>query len=464
MVGRRETPPPPTLPIKSENVDIVDTGSREYWRSRHSRAADGGLKPAWAEAVALACAARPDLAALAAAIVPDLPYRMSVADGLKTGRPRSWTEAVNYAVERPYISFNDDGYVRAVVVDCDHDDPDRWRLCGLPEPTWIAETSGTGRHHAVWWLASPVYKGPGARMEPMRFLARVEQAMTNELDGDPGYAGRLTKNPFHPAWRVACRSGRAYGLRDLYAAVECAPTASTVSGWGEVRTGIGRNVELFDRLRFWAYGGRRRYGDRRAWGLAVAAMAADINATFASPLPPNEVGWTVKSVSNWVWERYRPSVDRGAMSADLSDGMALADRQRAAAARSADLNRRRTDDAIAAAIASLAASGHPVTQAAVAKAADVSLRTVKSRWPTIRPTVSCPAPEAPRPVLAVVSERAVGRSSGIRRRAAEYRRLRLVSETAVVEAERAIETPPRPGPVRPPIPAFLIAAQRLRSG
>jgi hypothetical protein len=464
LARRRTIPPPLTPPNTSRYVDIVDTTSRDYWRSRHAHRPDGGLRAAWAEAVALASAAKPDLAALAAIIVPELPYRVSVMEGLKTSRPRSWTEAVNYAVERPSIALSDDAYVRAVVVDCDHADTERWRLCGLPEPTWIAVTPATGRHHVVWWLTTPVYKGAGARMEPLRYLARVEQAVVYEMGADAGYAKRQTKNPFHPDWHVLQWTGRAYDLDDLYAPVECAPTAATVRRRGEPRGGIGRNVELFDRLRFWAYDHHGRHRDRRAWGLAVAAQAASINATFARPLPPNEVGWTVKSVSEWVWTHYQPThrsdVDRGAMAADLTDDMTLADRQRAAAVRSAGLNRRGTDDALAAAVAALGAAGRRVTQAAVAEAAGLALRTVKSRWATLRPA-DAPIQQPPRPALVVVASAPERPAAGARARADTYRRFRLAAEVAAIEAERAAALP-RGGP--PPLPAFLVAAKRLRAG
>ncbi len=76
-------------------------------------------------------------------------------------------------------------------------------------------------------------------------------------------------------------------------------------------TGIGRNVEIFDRLRRWAYVAVAdwRIGTYDAWYSVVAdrgeQIAADVGAESPrGPLKANEVGHIVKSVARWVWERY----------------------------------------------------------------------------------------------------------------------------------------------------------------
>ncbi len=78
-----------------------------------------------------------------------------------------------------------------------------------------------------------------------------------------------------------------------------------------VPVGIGCNVEVFDRLRRWAYTAIAdwRIGTDDAWGEAVARRAGQIAADVGAasprgPLKQNEVGHIVKSVARWVWERY----------------------------------------------------------------------------------------------------------------------------------------------------------------
>jgi hypothetical protein len=75
--------------------------------------------------------------------------------------------------------------------------------------------------------------------------------------------------------------------------------------------GIGRNVEIFDRLRRWAYTAVAdwKIGTRECWAKVVSERAAQIAGAVGAdsprgPLPENEVGHIAKSVSRWVWERY----------------------------------------------------------------------------------------------------------------------------------------------------------------
>jgi DNA-binding CsgD family transcriptional regulator len=80
-------------------------------------------------------------------------------------------------------------------------------------------------------------------------------------------------------------------------------------------TGIGRNVEIFDRLRRWAYVSVAdwRIGTYDAWCGVVTdrgeQIATDVGAESPrGPLAANEIGHIVKSVARWVWERYGADV------------------------------------------------------------------------------------------------------------------------------------------------------------
>lgn len=475
MTGRLHNTAAEPTPKPGHLLDKQDAWTSDNFRGRRNRRYDGSLQPRVAEAIAIAQTAAPHLAELAADIIPEMPFRVLASADVKSRRAWSIVEPICYAIERRYLSFNNGEFVNAIIIDIDHDDVDRWRMCGLPAPTWIAVTPESGRHHLVWWLASPVFKGSGSRIGPQRYLARVIDAMTYELDGDPGYSGVLTKNPFHPHWRVSTRGGAPVELDDLYAAVHCAPSAARQRRRGEARSGIGRNVELFDRLRFWAYDHKHTFIDRRAWGLAVAAQAAAINAEFTVPLARNEVGWVVKSVAEWVWDRYQRGsganrVRRGAMG--LADDMPLADKQVAAGVWSAAKRRASTDEKIAAAIAVLRGAGRALTQAAIADQADVSLLTVKRRWSTVKTMVASPTDDGTvadvAPTVMTGTKQKVIRPSALpkgglvarstaRIRAEAYRAARLASVTAAIVSER------QGGTGRPPIPAFLLAAERLRA-
>ena len=317
-------------------------------------------------------------------------------------------------------------------------------------------------------------------MEPIRYLARVVEALNFELSGDVGYSGTLTKNPWHPRWRVLVWGGEPVGLDDLYAAVCCAPTRPFTRQRAEVRSGIGRNVELFDRLRFWAYDHKHQYTDRRTWALAVAAQAMGFNGDFVEPMAVNEVGWIIKSVAGWVWTRYSPEiglgrVNRGAM--ELSQELPLGQKQALAGTWSATKRRSHTDSRITEAVAAMLNDGHAITQASVSAASGLGLATIKRRWPMISAmtkSVSCgpvttpvvevekptmPSPPVPsRPDLSIVgAARGISGPSTPKSRAGSYRQAQLAAMAAQIEAERTATGG------HPPVPAYAVAAQRMRA-
>lgn len=299
-----------------------------------------------------------------------------------------------------------------------------------------------------------MFRGTGARMEPLRFLARVVEAVTYEMGGDVGYAGALTKNPWHSRRHVIVPGGQPVTLGQMLAAVACAP--GHVGRKHDARVGIGRNIELFDRLRFWAYEHRARYADRRTWSLAVAGQAAAINQAFPVPLKPYEVGSTVKSVANWVWSRYRVGSTKMRVTMDLDEAMPLADKQAAAGVWAAERRRSATDKAIDDAVLTLRTQGKPVTQAALAEASGKSLRTIKRRWSTITVMLAEPVPPPVRLVALPGGRDGAAVRTTMKSRAEAWRRFQFAAITAQVRAEQKAST-------RPPVPAFLVAAARMRA-
>jgi hypothetical protein len=80
----------------------------------------------------------------------------------------------------------------------------------------------------------------------------------------------------------------------------------------EREAGLGRNVALFDALRFYAYRevgkAKTRGGSMGEWSNHLLDVASNMNESlnFSAPLPFQEVRWIVKSVSKWTWNRYSP--------------------------------------------------------------------------------------------------------------------------------------------------------------
>jgi hypothetical protein len=140
---------------------------------------------------------------------------------------------------------------------------------------------------------------------------------------------------------------------------------------------------LFEQLRFYAYSivsREKEKGSFDTFNRLLEAYAYNANSFvkkgFAEDLPLSSIKATVKSVARWTWDRYTGvgRCHRGAMNLDKA--LPLDERQRLAAARSADLRRRATESKVRAAARQLLASGGRLALAAVARIAGVSRQTI----------------------------------------------------------------------------------------
>ena len=150
-----------------------------------------------------------------------------------------------------------------------------------------------------------------------RSAGAIERAYAAALGADSGYAGRFHHNPLSETYVTKVGRDAPYSLAELAQYVDLTGPSQKKSA----PTGIGRNVEIFDRLRRWAYAAvtdwrmatRTAGGVYDGWCAAVADRAAQIAADVGAasprgPLKDNEVGHIAKSVGRWVWERYGADV------------------------------------------------------------------------------------------------------------------------------------------------------------
>jgi hypothetical protein len=230
----------------------------------------------------------------------------SATDDLSKGTYRQPREL---ALQRRYVQANPSALITQLVIDVDHEDAllrAMDQTSGVPTPSYVAQ-SPTGRAHVAYLLKAPVCRTDNARLEPMRFAARVEAGLVAALDADRGYAGFLTKNPVHEHWDTVWGADRLYSLKEL---------ATQLPGWmprtlprkAADNSGLGRNVALFNRVRLWSYSGVRRYwGDGpTTWGEVTEAYALAVNQEFAAPLDGQEVTHLARSVSRWTWRNFTP--------------------------------------------------------------------------------------------------------------------------------------------------------------
>lgn len=250
------------------------------------------------------------------------PRRPYCTDDLAAGlRIRSLSQALT----RPYIQANPPHLRCWSIFDLDRAGAAlAWEDADLPPPTWAAVNRENGHAHLVYGLSAPVLLTDGsqyARQGPVRKLEAVESAIRAKLEADPGFAGLITKNPAHPLWRVLRGPRIGYELDELEEWIPDLERYTHKRGkaaTGEVRVGVGRNVELFDRLRFWAYVEIRAWLDASGlqawneWHAHMQARAALINIErFGNrALDPREAWHVGRSVAKWVWRNGRDAVQR----------------------------------------------------------------------------------------------------------------------------------------------------------
>jgi len=232
--------------------------------------------------------------------LPRKPYHTdTLSDGLRI-------RDVQRAIKARYIQPNGPTHRYWLVYDVDRSGAALdWHDRGAPPPTIVAQNPINGHAHLVYGLEVAVRTAPDAKSGPLRYAAAVDCALRVLLGADEGYAGLICKNPLHPHWRVTEWEPRLYELGDLDSWLD-------LSAYGDRRKrlpdyGLGRNCNLFERLRHWAYRAiRQGWPDYDRWHEAVLVRARAYN-DFETPLPESEVRATAKSVAKWTHQRLSPA-------------------------------------------------------------------------------------------------------------------------------------------------------------
>lgn len=187
-----------------------------------------------------------------------------------------------------------------------------WQDRFAPPPNLAIEREANRHAHLLYEIEIPVLRNGDT--PAYRFAAAIEHGLGVVLNADRAYNGHLVHTPHHPAWYTQVFRRTYYDLTEL---AEYIPDHILHdSRWIDRRKrppedyALGRNVALFHTLRHWAYRAVRDFwqpGGETPWRRAVSSKAAEINGNFATPLPPQEVEHTAKSVAGWVWDRFTPS-------------------------------------------------------------------------------------------------------------------------------------------------------------
>ena len=117
-------------------------------------------------------------------------------------------------------------------------------------------------------------------MKMIRYLAAIESALTEKLRGNIAY-GLLAKNPLSPEWRTCSWTSHFYTLDELADSLDLRghPRRYDLSELN----GVGRNCEMFEGIRKWAYKEIRKYWSPNyydIWMNAVLERCESINRYF----------------------------------------------------------------------------------------------------------------------------------------------------------------------------------------
>ena len=231
-----------------------------------------------------------------------LPHRPYCADELGVTLVR----AKPTAIKKKYLQVNPPHLVSYLVFDIDREGAVlSWYDENLPAPYWTSKNQANAHAHVVFRLKIGVCRTEMAHLEPLRYLAAIESAMCERLKSDRGFAGLLTKNPLHDHWQNTFWTDHEYTLDELADYLDL--TGHPLRGIES--SGLGRNCELFDAGREWAYKAIRDYWAPdyyRQWSEAVRARVEALNAQFSEPLPMSEVKSIAKSIANWTYKHFTP--------------------------------------------------------------------------------------------------------------------------------------------------------------
>lgn len=235
----------------------------------------------------------------------------------------------NHTVVRPrdvalglrYLQMNPPSHCAWLVLDIDRGKAAfAWEFANLPPPTYCAVNPENEHAHLGYALSAPVCTSSAARLAPLRYLAAIEYAYMVKVKADLAYTAPTAKNPLHPSWIVwEPANAPVYELGYL------AEFADLTTKRLPRVAGLGRNCDLFDSLRYWAYGAVRKFwrpGGEELWRAAVRLHAESLN-TFSVPLSSSEVAGIARSVARYVWRRNTPASFRETQAARGKRGGAV---------------------------------------------------------------------------------------------------------------------------------------------
>jgi hypothetical protein len=226
--------------------------------------------------------------------LPAKPYH---TDDLRTGLG---INRARYAALCRYIQPNGPTHKWWLVYDVDRPGAAiDWSDRNCPPPSITAKNPENGHAHLIYGLETSVRTAPDAKSHPLRYAAAIDFALQRALDADPQYSGLICKNPLHPYWQVTSFEPHLYTLNELDGWLDLSEAKDRRRRLPDY--GLGRNCNLFEQTRLWAYRAiRQGWPDFDRWQAAVEQRALMYNAGFSAPLDHTEVRHVARSIARWT--------------------------------------------------------------------------------------------------------------------------------------------------------------------
>lgn len=239
-----------------------------------------------------------------------LPQKPYCTDDLLSGliiRP------ADIAIKKRYIQPNKPTDLKWLVYDVDrptaHFD---WDDLHCPAPNFTVMNNDNGHAHLFYGLEIPVYMQMGANQNPIRYVSSIDVSLTQKLDADPNYSKLITKNPLNDFWNTNIWRNESYTLDELADWLDLTQYTDKRVRLPDVS--LGRNCNLFDQTRFFAYREIRKpvenYLFDEMYGIDDFIMRcqryAILHNNFDVPLDKKECETIGKSVGKWVFTHMSP--------------------------------------------------------------------------------------------------------------------------------------------------------------
>lgn len=237
-------------------------------------------------------------------LISQISSRPFCADNFENGIFR---EFKNKALKKNHIQLNNAVRKHCMTFDLDYemsflaDD-----FADLPTAHLKVRNNANGHTHLTYFLKSPVFIAGNARLAPMKYFSAIESHFRERLNADHRYTGLITKNPFSKQWFTSWANKEPYTLDYLadFVREDTTPEKAKTASYG-----IGRNVNLFESLRLYAYRHVlefKKTSTLSKWyaELELQAVSINIRENINNPLPYNEIKSTASSIARWTWQNF----------------------------------------------------------------------------------------------------------------------------------------------------------------